>query len=73
MWSELEKFVDAHVSNSRNHAKVLECLLECKRPAEESRISSLPFKKSAENGHSSVKEEKPDRAELERSLQDFDK
>lgn len=73
MWSELEKFVEAHANNSPNHVKILECLLECKRPPEESRMASPPFKKSTENGRSLVKDEKPDRSELERSLQDFEK
>ena len=73
MWSELEKYIEVHVNNSANHAKVMECLLECKKPTEESRISSPPFKKSTENGRSSVKDEKPDKSELEKSLQDFEK
>ena len=34
MWSELEKLIGSHSNNSTNHQKVLECLMECKRPSE---------------------------------------
>jgi len=33
MWSELEKFVRAHAGSSSMHHKVLECVLECKKPS----------------------------------------
>ena len=36
MWAELEKFVRAHSDTSPYHEKVLECLLECKKPSAES-------------------------------------
>lgn len=39
MWSELEALVQAHASTSDNHQKVLECLLECKKPSEDRRKS----------------------------------
>jgi len=32
MWNELERFVRAHSSTSSQHVKVLECLLDCRRP-----------------------------------------
>lgn len=34
MWNELERFIQAHAVNSLAHTKVLECLLECKKPSE---------------------------------------
>jgi hypothetical protein len=74
MWNEFEKFIRAHTNNSPNHRKVLECLLECRRPNEDSKISSPSPKKTTDNGRNLViKEEKPDKSELEKSLQDFDK
>ena len=34
MWNELERLIRVHSSTSPGHEKVLECLLECKRPTE---------------------------------------
>ena len=36
MWCELERFVRAHSDSSPHHEKVLECLLDCKKPSPES-------------------------------------
>ena len=33
LWAELERFARAHKATSGQHAKVLDCLLECKKPA----------------------------------------
>ena len=35
MWSELEMLVKAYADTSPNHQKVLECLLDCKKPTAE--------------------------------------
>lgn len=45
VWNELEKLIRCQAGNSPGHQKVLECLLECKRPSESG--SSSPSKKSA--------------------------
>lgn len=45
MWSELEKLVRAHSTTSEDHGKVLECLLECKKPSER---AASPGKKKDE-------------------------
>lgn len=37
MWSELETLVRMHSGTSEMHGKVLECLLECKKPSDEKR------------------------------------
>lgn len=39
MWSELEALVKAHAGTSDMHQKVLDCLLECKKPSEDRRKS----------------------------------
>lgn len=39
MWSELEALVQAHAGTSDMHQKVLDCLLECKKPSEDRRKS----------------------------------
>ena len=54
MWAELEKLVRAHSDTSDNHNKVLACLLECKKPTEEPKVS--PKKAASEK----IKEEKED-------------
>ena len=33
MWAELEKFVRAHAGSSSMHQRVLDCVLDCKRPS----------------------------------------
>ena len=48
MWAELEVFVRKHCDTSANHGKVLECLLECKKPSEESKPVTTPKKEKAE-------------------------
>lgn len=53
MWAELEKFVRAHADTSPAHEKVLECLVECKKPSEPS------HKKGRGSKDVEVKEEKP--------------
>ena len=57
MWAELEKFVRAHSDTSPMHEKILECLLECKKPSESS-SSPKKSKKEKEAG-SPAKEECP--------------
>ena len=37
MWSEMEALVQAHAGTSDMHQKILECLLECKKPSDEKR------------------------------------
>lgn len=37
MWSELEALIQAHAGTSEMHQKVLDCLLECKKPTEDRR------------------------------------
>ncbi|XP_052780061.1 integrator complex subunit 13-like isoform X2 [Mya arenaria] len=37
MWQELETLVSAHAGTSENHKRVLECLLECKKPSDDKR------------------------------------
>lgn len=37
MWSELEALIQAHAGTSEMHQKVLDCLLECKKPSEDRR------------------------------------
>ncbi|XP_052284030.1 integrator complex subunit 13-like isoform X16 [Dreissena polymorpha] len=37
MWSELETLVRAHANTSEAHKRVLECLLECKKPSDDRR------------------------------------
>lgn len=37
MWSEMEALVQAHAGTSDMHLKILECLLECKKPSDEKR------------------------------------
>jgi len=37
MWSELETLVSAHAGTSDNHKRILECLLEVRKPTEEQR------------------------------------
>ena len=61
MWSELERFIRAHGSNSSQHKKVLDCLMECK---------GSTLEPSAEK---KIKEEKPDLSISDKAMQDFDK
>lgn len=35
MWSELEMLIKGYADTSPNHQKVLECLLDCKKPTPE--------------------------------------
>ncbi|KAL4225921.1 hypothetical protein ACF0H5_013909 [Mactra antiquata] len=60
MWSELEGLVQAHSTTSENHQKILDCLLECKKPSDDRRKSEKL----------SIKEE---RSEAESAWKDLDK
>ena len=42
MWVEFERLVRAHSPSSPQHLKVLECLLECKRPSGEEGRTAPP-------------------------------
>ena len=47
MWAELERLIRAHSTTSPSHQKVLECLLECKRPSAAGGGGSEPEKSRA--------------------------
>ncbi|XP_078678571.1 integrator complex subunit 13-like isoform X1 [Branchiostoma floridae x Branchiostoma belcheri] len=55
MWAELDTLLRAHASTSINHQKVLECLQEIRRPAEEAKESS---RKAGKKEEVVVKEER---------------
>ena len=61
MWSELESMVRAHSDTSPMHQKVLECLLECKKPSDDAKA-----RKQGDKG----RDEKMDISEMEK---EFDK
>lgn len=66
MWSELEMLVQAYADTSPNHQKVLDCLLDCKKPTED---------KSPKKGDKVfVKEEKMEvDTQIEQSWKSLDK
>ncbi|XP_071082400.1 integrator complex subunit 13-like [Haliotis cracherodii] len=68
LWAELEMLVRAHVLTSPFHEKVLECLLECKKPSDDAKGSP---KKALEK--SASKDEKMEVSEQEDSWKDYDK
>jgi hypothetical protein len=39
MWSELESLIRAHADTSPQHQRVLECLLKCKKPTDDTKSS----------------------------------
>ncbi|ESO95710.1 hypothetical protein LOTGIDRAFT_116674, partial [Lottia gigantea] len=53
LWSELEQMASPHSDSSTEHAEILQCILDCKRPSDETKAS--PKKEKA-----AVKEEKMD-------------
>lgn len=59
MWSELETLVRAHAGTSDQHGKVLDCLLECKKPSDD--------RKRAEKGN------KEELGEVESAWKDLDR
>ncbi|KAL3853647.1 hypothetical protein ACJMK2_017177 [Sinanodonta woodiana] len=66
MWSELETMVRLHASTSPMHQKVLDCLLECKKPDDS--------KASPRKGEKSVhKEDKMEVSEAEKSWKDIER
>lgn len=57
MWSELELLIRAHADTSENHQKVLECLLECKKPSDEKRkLEKVAAKEEMSEAESAWKE-----------------
>ena len=60
MWAELEKLVRAHADTSENHGKVLGCLLECKKPSEDSKPSPKKGAAAAAAASEKIKEERED-------------
>lgn len=64
MWSELETMVRAHADTSPMHQKVLECLLDCKKPSDDAKARKMGDK---------CREEKMDIAEMENTWKELDK
>lgn len=64
MWSELESMVRAHSDTSPMHQKVLECLLECKKPSDDAKA-----RKQGDKG----RDEKMDISEMENTWKELDK
>lgn len=67
MWSELEKFIRAHSDTSPMHHKILECLLECKKPEDIKPLEQPKLKTE------SVKEEKPSEVQLDLAWKEYDR
>lgn len=66
MWSELETMVRAHADTSPMHQKVLECLLDCKKPSDDAK-GRKPGDKIA------GREERMDISEMENTWKELDK
>lgn len=64
MWCELESLIRAYAETSPQHQEVLTCLLDCKRPSDDSKTTS---KKSA------PKEEKMDTVDTEQTWKELEK
>ncbi|XP_064604179.1 integrator complex subunit 13-like isoform X2 [Liolophura sinensis] len=73
MWSELEMLVRVYSTTSDQHNKVLDCLLELKKPSPEDfkPTTSAPPKKAPEKAF--VKEEKMDTSNVEKGLKELDR
>ena len=73
MWSELEQLVRAHVDNSEDHQKILECILECRQPDSSSgKAGGSPTKRSASQA-AVVKEEKMDTSDPDSAWAEINK
>ena len=66
MWSELEGMVRAHSDTSPMHQKVLECLLECKKPSDDAKARKQGDKVLS-------REEKMDITEMENTWKELDR
>ncbi|CAI9740400.1 Hypothetical predicted protein [Octopus vulgaris] len=68
-WNELETLIRCYSETSPMHEKVLECLIDCKKPTEDSRTLPSP-KRSADKAFA---KDKVDASESEQSWKEFDK
>ena len=66
MWAELEAMVRAHSDTSPMHQKVLECLLECKKPSDDAKARKQGDKITS-------REEKMDVSEMENTWKELDR
>eukprot|EP00106_Octopus_bimaculoides_P016217 XP_014783659.1 PREDICTED: protein asunder homolog [Octopus bimaculoides] len=68
-WNELETLIRCYSDSSPMHEKVLECLIDCKKPSEDSRTLPSP-KRTADKAFA---KDKLDASESEQSWKEFDK